>query len=79
MKKKIIDLLKSGKFTLAYHDREYCTLYKGIHDYDDLTDDYGESSIKEEINFYGHGEGHGYAPEEVVALVKALGGKVVST
>lgn len=68
--KKILEILKSGKFTLAYHDSNYCCLYEGHKKYDDLEEDmhiaeFGESSFS-------------YIPEEVEVLVKALGGKVVS-
>lgn len=77
MKKKIIDILKSGNFTIVYHDNEYCSLYKGHHKYDDLTDDDGEEIVKEEAQLIKC-NGDGYIPEEVMYLVKALGGKVDS-
>ena len=70
MKKKVIELLKSGNFTLAYQDSCYCSLHVGKKSYDDCTeeneiDEFGDTTI-------------GYCPAEVEALVKALGGKVVS-
>lgn len=68
---KIIKLLQSGNFTLAYHDNEYCTLHEGRKKYEDIDFD-KDSGI--DID----GENLGYAPSEVVLLVKALGGKVDS-
>ncbi len=65
--KQIIELLKSGDFTIAYHDNAYCTLHKGKHEYEDCTDE-------NEVAVFG-GNGNGYLPEEVELLVKALGGK----
>ena len=64
--KQIIDLLKSGNFTIAYHDNEYCCLYKGKLEYDNLPED-GE--IAE------YDDSRGYIPDIVDILVKALGGK----
>lgn len=69
--KKIIDLLKSGNFTIAYHDNGQCGLYKGKLDYDDLPE-------KEERLFEGNHAALGYAPEIVCILVEALGGKIDS-
>ena len=64
--KQIIDLLKSGNFTIAYHDSEYCCLYKGKLKYEDLPED-GEVAEFDDVN--------GYIPDIVELLVKALGGK----
>lgn len=75
--KKIIDILKSGNFTLVYHDNQSCILYKGKHTYNDLTDKDGDPIVKEEAVFEGWSY-DGYIPLEVAALVKALGGKVDS-
>lgn len=62
---KIIKLLKSGDFTIAYHDNGSPYLYKGKHEYDDLP----------EKELYQFDDGHdGYIPEVVYMLVKALGG-----
>ncbi len=70
-KNKIIELLKSGNFTIAYHDSDCCYLYKGKMTYDQLS----EKNAKE-INFDGMSDG--YIPIEVEYLVEALGGKVDS-
>jgi hypothetical protein len=65
-RKEIIKLLKSGDFTILYHDNDCCSLYKGHITYDDA------EHIKEVHDFDGH---RGYTPSEVSLLVKALGGK----
>lgn len=70
-KSEIIKLLKSGNFTIAYHDSDCCYLYKGRMSYDELAE-----KNAEEINFDGWSDG--YIPIEVEYLVEALGGKVDS-
>lgn len=73
-KKKLIETLKSGNFTIAYHDNCFCTLHIGKFTYDELpTDKHGEL-----ISKHTFGEYDGYAPDEVKLLAEALGGKVVS-
>lgn len=69
--KKIIELLKSGDFTIAYHDSGEPTLYKGRHKYDDLPNE----SIDFVPDYHGT---NGYVPPLVDLLVKALGGKTDS-
>ena len=65
---KILELLRSGNFTIAYHDNQCCLLYKGHHEYDNLP------SKEIEMPLFGEG----YTPPEVELLVEALKGKVVS-
>ena len=67
---EIIKLLRSGNFTIAYHDNGYCCLYKGKMEYDNLPEE-GEVAEFE-------GLGDGYIPIIVETLVNALKGKVVS-
>lgn len=67
---KIIDLLKSGNFTIAYHDNGYCCLYRGKYLYDELPE-------REDFSFDMEGA-EGYAPEIVSLLAKALGGRTES-
>jgi hypothetical protein len=62
--KEIVQLLKSGDFTIAYHDNGYACLYKGRMEYEDLPE--GE--------LYVFGDTHGYTPEVVMLLIRALGG-----
>lgn len=62
---EIIKLLKSGDFTIAYHDRDGCSLYKGRHEYKNLP----EKEVKiEDV------DGNGYTPYIVELLIEALGG-----
>ena len=69
-KKKVVELLKSGNFTIAYHDSSSAWLYEGKLKYEDLAED-GEC-------YDFSSQGFDYISEEVELLVKALGGKVVS-
>jgi hypothetical protein len=68
---KIIELLQSGDFTIAYHDNGSCCLYKGKYTYDELPEeeDFGFDMNEHEI---------GYAPAIVVHLVRALKGNIDS-
>jgi hypothetical protein len=68
---EIINILKSGNFTVAYHDNSYCCLYEGKHDYENLPD-------KEVAVFYNTDISLGYCPGIVNLLVTALGGKADS-
>ena len=65
-KKGMIELLKSGDFTIAYHDNCSPSLYKGKHEYDELPD---------EVDYDFDFGNNGYIPEVVEILVEALGGK----
>ena len=67
---ELIKLLKTGNFTVAYHDNGYCIIYKGRHEYDDLP--------KKNIYIPHDMWDVGYAPHIVVLLAEALGGKVDS-
>lgn len=66
--KEIIELMKTGEFTLAYHDNGSCSLYKGKFSFDDDNDEV-ESLHEFDCDF------EGYLPKEVALLVKSLGGK----
>jgi len=68
---KILKLLSSGNFTVAYHDNGQCALYEGKYKYDDLPE---ESFYDFEMN----DNYIGYAPAIVCHLVKALKGKCES-
>jgi hypothetical protein len=68
---QIINLFISGNFTIVFHNRGSCCLYKGKHKYEKLPE-------KEDASF-DMSDGHnGYAPEIMVLLVKALNGKIDS-
>lgn len=65
-REEISKILKSGDFTIAYHDNQDAWLYKGKLEYDDLPENGG-------IPLDGYTDG--YIPVEVDLLVQALGGK----
>lgn len=69
--KDLSNLLKSGKFTLAYHDNGRCTIHKG------LFPDYEETTEETQIAEFDC-EDDGYAPYIVILLASALGGNVDS-
>lgn len=64
--KEVIELLRSGNFTVAYHDNDAPCLYKGKWKYEDLEEE------KEEVVISCMTDG--YCPYIVELLVKALGG-----
>ena len=64
-RKKVVELLRTGNFTIAYHDNQSPSLYKGKLDYDQLEN-------KKEIDLEGVGDG--YCPQIVCLLVEALDG-----
>lgn len=69
---KAVELMKTGQFTILYHDNGYCTLHKGHGEYDQFNEEAMDGADIEypmEI---------GYIPGIVSLLVKALGGKVDS-
>jgi len=67
-RKKVIDLLKTGNFTIAYHDNGDCRIYKGHKTYEEC-----------EKEIYSPEENYdGYTPEIVEMLVRALQGEVES-
>jgi hypothetical protein len=73
-REQIIQILKSGDFTIYYHDNEAPTLYQKKWDMDEENDrDECETVKKFEIDFDDYGGG-GYCPEIVDLLTEALGG-----
>ena len=67
---EIIKLLKSGDFTIFYHDNGQCSLYKGKYTEEDLPED---SDVDFDMS-----DSEGYAPGIVTHLVKALNGNIGS-
>ena len=72
--KKLIELFKSGNFTIIYWDNQAPSVYKGKWNYNKECekDDYKEMT-KAEIEFNDYE--YGYCPKIVELLTKALGGK----
>jgi hypothetical protein len=64
---KVVEIMRTGDFTIAYHDNDGGCFYKGKHKYEDLPDD-----ADYDFDVYGQS---GYLPEAVELLVRALGGK----
>lgn len=75
MRKKILEVLKSGDFTLYYHDNGYCSLYPGKIKPSQM-DEENKNYVNPIYEF--NGCTNDYTPEEVSYLVKALNGKVNS-
>ena len=71
---KIIEMLKSGDFTVFYNDNECPTLYQKKWDMDEEyeRDEY-ETMNKFEVDFGDYSQG--YCPKIVSLLVEALGGE----
>jgi len=72
--KKLLDLLKSGDFTIVYWESGCPTVYSGKWNKEKeyKRDDY-ETMNKSVVDFEDYG--NGYCPQIVRILVKALGGK----
>lgn len=68
--KEITKILKSGNFTICYHDNGSGAIYKGNHDY--------EHCVDEDVILEFEGNTVGYIPDEVALLIKVFGGRVES-
>jgi len=71
---QLIELFKSGNFTIVYWDNTVPSIYKGKWDINQESekDDYEEMN-KHEVDFNDWGDG--YCPKIVELLAEALGGK----
>ena len=72
--KEIVALIRSGNFTLHYHDQKSSILLRGkhkIHQLEKLSDERIEELTVKEYDSNGY---VGYLPEEVIYLVTAIGG-----
>ena len=74
-KEQIIEVLKSGNFTIAYHDSDYATIHVGKLDYEELITDANDELIHD---YETCGQIDGYIPEIVQLLAEALGGKSIT-
>lgn len=73
MDKKLLHLIKSGDFTIVYHDNDSCEIHKGQFDeYEDVPEN------KRPVYEFNYASSEGYCPEVVSLLVEALGGKSIS-
>ena len=65
-RRKIVELLKSGNFTVSYSDIGICCIYEGKYEHDNLP----------EIPFHEFScEMNGYMPVEMMLFIEALNGK----
>jgi hypothetical protein len=64
---KVIEIMRTGDFTIAYHDNDGGCFYKGKYKYEDLPEE-----ADYEFDLYGQSS---YLPEAVELLTRALGGK----
>lgn len=77
-KSKIPGLFKSGNFTIIYWDSQSPTIYKGHWDINkEFERDEYKTMEKSRIDINMFDE-RGYAPDIVIWLAEALGGKVDS-
>lgn len=76
--KDLVELFRSGNFTIVYWDRGEPTIYKGRWNYhkENEKDEY-EKMEKSRI-YYPMYDIDGYCPDIIHLLVKALGGKADS-
>lgn len=80
-KKEALAVLKSGNFSIHYHDNGSGSIYRGRFDYDKLQDKEGnDANPGEEILQFDNSSPleDGYVPGIVKILVEALGGKTGS-
>lgn len=64
---EIIELFKTGDFTIAYHDHGYACIYKGKFEYENLPE---KENYSMDNSF-----AEGYAPAVVILLTAALYGE----
>jgi len=69
-REKAIELLKSGNYTIYYHDYCECTLYEGKWFEEEIRDDYPSASLDMRDCY------DGYIPEIVDLMNEALGGNL---
>lgn len=72
--RKVIELFKSGNFSIHYHGNGQCSVYANRFEYTEFIDGEGnDANPGKEI--YDTCDTYGYLPEIVELLVIALGGK----
>lgn len=70
--KALVKLLRSGDFTIAYHDSGDYAIYNGQYDSYDELPELAHAVYQDESS------GDGYVPSEVDLLTVALGGIAIS-
>ena len=78
--KALIELLKTGDFTLNVNDNGWCALYKGkVKVYDKEHDEYAQVPLGDVVHHFDTGEGFVNSIDLISNLIEALGGKFVIT
>lgn len=76
VERELINLLKSGNFSVHYHDNGSGSVYTNRFEYEAFTDpDTGKELHPGKEVFQFDGNTEGYLPEIIKYLVIALGGK----
>lgn len=77
---RVIELFKTGNFSIHFHDSAYGSVYEGRYEYDELNDEDCEPKpeIKEVYEFNEYTNREGYLLDIINLLVTALGGKAGS-
>lgn len=77
---EILKILRTGKFTIYFHDNDpgAWSIYDTFVDSNEIEDWDEFDAVHKLYEGTGYGE-IGYAPEEAVLLVEALGGQIEST
>lgn len=70
---KLLEIIKSGDFSVYYHDNGCSTIYQGKHDFDEVKD---WDAMEKLIIF--ESEPNGYHTSDLELLVDALGGVIYS-
>ena len=73
LKENLVQLLKSGNFTVAYHDNQEGAIYQG------RADNCNKLPEDDKVDNFALWDNEGYLPYIVRVLVEALGGKALST
>ena len=76
-KKAVIKLLKSGNFTIYYHDNQACSIYRGKLSQEEI-EKCDEEHNNTHIPVYDPMDEDGYLPEITKLLTQVLGGKSCS-
>jgi len=73
---ELFENIKSGNFSVYYHDNGCSIIYKGKHDFDNIEWDEVEEEMEKLIMF--ESEPDGYYTSDLALLVEALGGNLYS-
>jgi hypothetical protein len=78
-KKELIEIIKSGNFTVYYHDNGSSNIYEGKYTeeyFDELIEENKFDDFDDENNIF-ISSFDGYYTEDLALLIKALGGNLL--